>query len=86
MAATIRILIVEDNPDDAALAEREVRRADLYCTFLRVDSKEAMLTALHEFAPDVILTDHSLPLFSARDALLLAQQLAPGIPDRKSVV
>jgi two-component system, cell cycle sensor histidine kinase and response regulator CckA len=80
MAATIRILLVEDNPDDAALAEREVRRADLYCTFLRVDSKEAMITALHEFVPDVVLTDHSLPQFSARDAMQLVQQLAPATP------
>ncbi|HEV2749165.1 MAG TPA: PAS domain S-box protein [Gemmatimonadales bacterium] len=80
MPATIRILMVEDNPQDAALAEREVRKADVFCTFRRVDSREGMVAALRDYAPDVILTDHSLPTFSARDALALAQQLAPGTP------
>jgi len=80
MPATIRILMVEDDPNDAALAEREVRRADVLCTFRRVDTRDGMVSALREFAPDVILTDHSLPQFGARDALQLAQQLAPGTP------
>jgi len=39
-----------------------------------------MVAALQEFIPDVILTDHSLPTFAARDALELGQQLAPGTP------
>src|SRR5881394_2448473 len=80
MPATVRILIVEDNPDDAALVEREVRRADMTCTFRRVDTREGMVAAVQEFTPDVILTDHSLPTFSARDALQVAQQLSPGTP------
>jgi PAS domain S-box-containing protein len=80
MAATIRILLVEDDPSDAELVEAEIRRADLTCTFLRVDSRDEMTRALREFAPDVVLTDHSLPQFGARDALRLAQQLTPGTP------
>src|SRR5881227_1345134 len=80
MPATVRILIVEDNPDDAALVEREVRRTDMTCTFRRVDTREGMVAALREFTPDVVLTDHSLPTFSARDALQVAQQLSPGTP------
>src|SRR5437879_5240158 len=80
MPATIRILMVEDDPQDAALAEREVRRADIFCTFRRVDTRDGMVSALREFAPDVILTDHSLPQFTARDALAVAQRLAPGTP------
>src|SRR5919108_635499 len=80
MPASIRILIVEDDPQDAALAEREVRKADVFCTFRRVDTREGMAAALRDYAPDVILTDHSLPNFTARDALSLAQQLSPGTP------
>jgi len=80
MPATIRIVLVEDDPQDAALAEREVRRADLLCTFRRVDSRDALVEALREFAPDVIVTDHSLPGFGAQDTLQLAQQLSPGTP------
>jgi len=80
MPATIRILMVEDDPQDAALAEREVRRADIFCTFRRVDTREGMVSALRDFAPDVIVTDHSLPNFTARDALEVAQRVSPGTP------
>ena len=80
MAATTRILMIEDDPQDAELAEREIRRVDASCTFLRVETREGMVAALHDFAPDVILTDHSLPTFAARDALELGQQLAPETP------
>src|SRR5438874_4562946 len=80
MPATVRILIVEDNPDDAARVEREVRRTDMTCTFRRVDTRERMVAAVREFTPDVILTDHPLPTFSARDALQVGQQLSPGTP------
>ncbi len=80
MAATTRILIVEDNPQDAELEEREIRRVEASCTFLRVETREGMVAALHDFVPDVILTDHSLPTFAAQDALELGQQLAPDTP------
>src|SRR5258706_12783787 len=39
-----------------------------------------MVGALRDFVPDVILTDHSLPTFTAQDALQLGQQLAPDTP------
>ncbi len=80
MAATTRILMIEDDPQDAELAEREIHRVDASCTFLRVDTREGMVAALHDFGPDVILTDHSLPTFAARDALALARQLTPDTP------
>src|SRR2546425_6015884 len=80
MPAAIRILMVEDDAQDAALAEREVRRADVVCTFRRVDTRDSMVEALREFVPDVILTDHSLPGFGAREALQLAHHLSPGTP------
>ena len=48
MPATVRILIVEDDPQDAALAERQIRRADILCTFLRVDARDAMVAALRD--------------------------------------
>jgi len=80
VAASTRVLIIEDNPQDAELEEREIRRVDVSCTFLRVDTREGMVAALHDFVPDLILTDHSLPTFAARDALELGQQLAPETP------
>src|SRR5205807_3155312 len=78
--ASIRILMVEDNAADAALAEREVRRADVFCTVVRVDSQDALRRALQDLDPDVVLTDHSLPGFGARDAMRIVGQIRPGTP------
>ena len=80
MPAPTRILLIEDDPQDAELEEREIRRVDAGCRFLRVETREGMVAALRDFDPDVILTDHSLPTFAARDALELGQQLAPETP------
>ncbi len=76
----IRILIVEDLPTDAELCEREVRRALPQSAFLRVETREEFIAALASFAPDLILSDYSLPRFDGMKALALAQQHAPETP------
>src|SRR5213594_586424 len=68
MPDLVRVLMVEDVADDAALIERELRRAGITGAARRVDSERAYREALQTFAPDIILTDHSLPTFGAADA------------------
>src|SRR5213076_1478125 len=68
MPDVVRVLMVEDVADDAALVERELRRAGITGAAVRVDSERAYREALRTFAPDIILTDHSLPTFGAADA------------------
>src|SRR2546429_8716417 len=80
MAARVRLLMVEDVADDAALVERELRRAGITGATRRVDSEGAYRDALRSFAPDIILTDHSLPTFGAADALRIAMLEAPDTP------
>jgi PAS domain S-box-containing protein len=80
MAATLRILLIEDDPGDAGLVEREVRRADLYCTFRRVETEAALMAALRDFRPDIVLTDHSLPGFGGRAAMQILNEHSPGTP------
>ena len=72
--------MVEDVADDAALVERELRRAGIMGATRRVDSERAYREALRTFAPDIILTDHSLPTFSAADALRIGLLEAPDTP------
>src|SRR5213076_3167343 len=80
MPDLVRVLMVEDVADDAALIERELRRAGIAGAARRVDSERAYREALQTFAPDIILTDHSLPTFGAADALRIALLAAPDTP------
>src|SRR2546430_4642419 len=80
MPGLVRFLMVEDVADDAALVERELRRAGITGATRRVDSERGFREALQTFGPDVILTDHSLPTFGAADALRIALLEAPDTP------
>ena len=46
MIQPIRVLLVEDSPDDAELTVRALRRGGLDPTYERVDTPEAMRAAL----------------------------------------
>ncbi len=80
MPGLVRVLMVEDVADDAALVERELRRAGISGATRRVDSERGFREALETFGPDIILTDHSLPTFGAADALRIALLEAPDTP------
>src|SRR5258705_10708915 len=80
MPDVVRVLMVEDVADGAALLERELRRAGIAGATRRVDSERAYREALQSFAPDIILTDHSWPTFGAADALRIALLEVPDTP------
>jgi PAS domain S-box-containing protein len=77
---TIRILLAEDNPDDAVLIQRELRKSGVDVTIRRVDSAAAFRLALGEVNPDIVLTDHSMPQFTAHDALKISRDERPEMP------
>ncbi|MGE5515648.1 MAG: putative bifunctional diguanylate cyclase/phosphodiesterase [Bacteroidota bacterium] len=79
MAQAIRVLLVEDSPDDAELIEMELVRGDYAPTMLRVDSAAAMLAALDQDW-DVVLSDFNLPGFSAEGALALLHAVGRDLP------
>lgn len=64
----LRVLIVEDNPVDAELMIRELKRSGFEPTWHRVDTEAEYLRRLEE-SPEIILADYSLPQFSAPRAL-----------------
>lgn len=78
--ATLRLLIVEDDPTDAELVLRELRKSGFDPDLRRVATREAFMSALDEDRPDVIIYDHNLPQFSSSEALQLAQHNDLGIP------
>jgi diguanylate cyclase (GGDEF)-like protein len=79
-APTIRVLLTEDVPSDAELELRELKRAGLRVKHRVVDGEESFERALREFAPDVILSDFSMPGFDGMAALAIARELSPDTP------
>ncbi|TXT35291.1 MAG: hypothetical protein FD135_5002, partial [Comamonadaceae bacterium] len=76
----LRILILEDVPSDAELAECELRNADMEFTSLRVDTRAAFEQALDTFQPNMVLADFRLPAYSGREALEYTRRTHPHIP------
>jgi PAS domain S-box-containing protein len=75
-----RVLIVEDVVADAELTTRELRKTLGPCTVVQVGSEAELVRELHHLAPDVVLSDHSLPQFTAMDALRVVRRERPGTP------
>jgi DNA-binding NarL/FixJ family response regulator len=80
MSGPLRLLLVEDDAADAELVRHALGRAGLDVTVERVDSKDAFTSALGSFAPQVVLSDHSLGPFDALAALEIVRLACPGIP------
>ena len=76
----LRILLLEDNAADAALISRELERSGMKLLVTQVDSAESFTAALKSFAPDVVLSDHSLAQFDSRAALEVLREVRPTVP------
>jgi DNA-binding NarL/FixJ family response regulator len=76
----LRILLLKDSEADAELIRYELRRSGLRAITERVDSEPAFTSALRDFAPDVVLSDHSLGQFDAESALMLLRKVRPATP------
>ncbi|GAA3590121.1 hypothetical protein GCM10022223_00730 [Kineosporia mesophila] len=79
MPSPLRLLIVEDRPDDAELLLLELKRAGYEPTWMRAETPEEFIAGLGE-QPDIVLCDYSLPSMTAPDALRMLQELQIDIP------
>lgn len=64
--------MLEDNPEDAFLIERVLRKDNMVFVTERVDTKEEFCESIDRFQPDVVLSDHGLPRFNSREALKIS--------------
>ena len=71
--AELRILLLEDVPEEAEISMRELRRAGLEFVSRRVQTRADFAQSLEDFAPDLILADAKLPGFDGRSALQMLQ-------------
>jgi signal transduction histidine kinase len=76
----IRVLHVEDSPDDFELVERELRRAGFDPRSERVDTREEFKRALDDGDWDVIISDYSLPQYDGLKALSDLRATGKDIP------
>jgi signal transduction histidine kinase/DNA-binding NarL/FixJ family response regulator len=76
----LRLLVVEDNPDDEALVLLELRRNGFRPEAHRVQTAEAMRQALASTDFEIILSDYSMPRFTALQALKVLQETGRDIP------
>ena len=80
IASEIKVLLVEDRVEDAEMLLREMRHGGLRIVNRRVETAAAYEEALDGFAPDLILSDYTLPKFDGTLALQMALQRRPDTP------
>ncbi len=80
MTRHIRILLVEDDLNDAQMVMAEVGRGDFVSDFVHVVDRAATLAALDEGGWDLILTDFGLPDMTGLDLLQWVRERKLDIP------
>ena len=78
--AEIRVLLVEDNQDDAELLQMRLAQDGLKAKFRRVDRLPDYQSALDHWESDIIISDFRLPGFSGLDALRLYRESGLQVP------
>ncbi|HUT66137.1 MAG TPA: PAS domain S-box protein [Spirochaetota bacterium] len=76
----LRILILENDPDDAELIVQALRDARLSSVPKCIDSKADFKETLEEFKPSIILSDYRMPVFYCLTALMILKERSPKVP------
>jgi len=76
----LRVLLVEDDPDDGELIRLALQRGGYKPLLLRVETAGELRRALAEQPWDVVLSDYSLPAFSGPDAFGVVRETGLDIP------
>ncbi len=80
MTSPLRILLLEDDPTDAALIQELLEADNIACEVTRVQTRTGYLCGLEDPAINLVLADYTLPSFDGFSALMLAQGLRPDLP------
>jgi PAS domain S-box-containing protein len=80
MRQPLRILSIEDDPNDTKLIQDLLETEGVVCEVTRVDTQAAMLASVEQGGIDLILADYTLPSFDGISALKFAMQACPDVP------
>lgn len=80
MEPRLRILHLEDEPNDSELVQAMLTHAGLSNEIFRVETRDEFVTALQAREFDLILCNKTLPTFDGLRALELARELRPDAP------
>jgi CheY-like chemotaxis protein len=78
--APLRILQLEDNPNDAELVLAALHSEGIIPQVTRVETRGDFLASLEQGGFDVILADYTLPSFDGLSALRIALEVCPDVP------
>jgi PAS domain S-box-containing protein len=80
MNTPLRVLLVEDSESDAGLISRRLQQEGYDLVYERVDTADAMRTALAKPDWDIVLADYKMPQFSALAALEILKASGLDLP------
>jgi two-component system cell cycle sensor histidine kinase/response regulator CckA len=80
MNTPLRILHLEDNPNDAALIQSALEKGDISCNTTRVHTRAEFGAQLGRGCYDLILSDYSLPAFDGLSAVAIVRAQWPELP------
>jgi PAS domain S-box-containing protein len=76
----LRILYLEDDPNDAELVQAMLEAEGIACHVTRVETQVDFLASLEQECFDLILADYTLPSFDGISALKIAVEKRPELP------
>jgi PAS domain S-box-containing protein len=76
----LRIVSVEDDPNDTELIKELFETEDISSEITRVDTQAEFQASLDQGGIDLILADYTLPSFDGLSALKLAMKACPDVP------
>jgi len=77
MDTRLKLLLLEDDPADAALIKKMLERSGLQFDSLLASDEKEFLEALNENSFDAVLADNALPQYSSMEALRIIKKKNP---------
>jgi two-component system, cell cycle sensor histidine kinase and response regulator CckA len=76
----LRLLLIEDSPDDSELLLQHLKKSNISAEVKRVETISGLKEALQQSSWDMIICDYNLPTLNALDAISIIRENKPDVP------